>query len=81
MITFILFYFFVQAHLPVVLQKAKVFEMKGIHPTDYKITFKLADNVPKQGVSLVIVVFLLVYFYIVWHMAYRCILMTWLTRP
>lgn len=46
---FCLYYLFIQARLPVVLEKAKVFEIKGIHPTEYNITFKLADNVPKQG--------------------------------
>nr|GEU32774.1 phospholipase-like protein [Tanacetum cinerariifolium] len=35
--------------LPVILQGAKVFDKKGIHPSDYTIGFKLADNVPKQG--------------------------------
>ncbi|GKB00585.1 phospholipase-like protein [Tanacetum coccineum] len=35
--------------LPVILEGAKVFDKKGIHPSDYTISFKLADNVPKQG--------------------------------
>ncbi|GJV99546.1 phospholipase-like protein [Tanacetum coccineum] len=35
--------------LPVILVGAKVFDKKGIDPTDYCIMFKLADNVPKQG--------------------------------
>nr|GFC23912.1 hypothetical protein [Tanacetum cinerariifolium] len=34
--------------LPVILEGAKVFDKKGIHPSDYTISFKLADNVPKQ---------------------------------
>nr|GEX47953.1 F-box domain-containing protein [Tanacetum cinerariifolium] len=28
---------------------AKVLGKNGIHPSDYSITFRLADNVPKQG--------------------------------
>ena len=39
----------VQAGLPVVLKQANVFEMKGIDPTTYVITFKNAKNVPSQG--------------------------------
>ncbi|GKB59434.1 hypothetical protein Tco_0915620, partial [Tanacetum coccineum] len=35
--------------LPVILLGAKVFDKKGIDPTDYCIRFKLADSVPKQG--------------------------------
>ncbi|GJZ74704.1 hypothetical protein Tco_0639169, partial [Tanacetum coccineum] len=35
--------------LPVILLGAKVFDKKGIDPTDYYIRFKLADSVPKQG--------------------------------
>ncbi|GJU17435.1 reverse transcriptase domain-containing protein, partial [Tanacetum coccineum] len=35
--------------LPVILVGAKVFDKKGIDPTDYCIQFKLADSVPKQG--------------------------------
>ncbi|GJT00563.1 hypothetical protein Tco_0821732 [Tanacetum coccineum] len=35
--------------LPVILEGAKVFDKKGIHPSDYTISFKLADNVLKQG--------------------------------
>ncbi|GJS38924.1 hypothetical protein Tco_0563967 [Tanacetum coccineum] len=31
------------------LRTTKVFEKKGIDPTDYSIRFKLADPVPKQG--------------------------------
>nr|GEU49327.1 phospholipase-like protein [Tanacetum cinerariifolium] len=34
---------------PVILEGAKVFDKKGIHPGDYTISFKLANNVPKQG--------------------------------
>ncbi|GJV06360.1 hypothetical protein Tco_1344016 [Tanacetum coccineum] len=32
-----------------ILGATKVFEKKGIDPTDYSIRFKLADHVPKQG--------------------------------
>ncbi|GJR24953.1 phospholipase-like protein [Tanacetum coccineum] len=35
--------------LPVILEGAKVFDKKIIHPSDYIISFKLADNVPKHG--------------------------------
>ncbi|GKA06672.1 hypothetical protein Tco_0685896 [Tanacetum coccineum] len=35
--------------LPGILGATKVFEKKGIDPTDYSIRFKLADPVPKQG--------------------------------
>ncbi|GJU98965.1 phospholipase-like protein [Tanacetum coccineum] len=35
--------------LPGILGATKVFEKKGIDPTDYSIRFKLADHVPKQG--------------------------------
>ncbi|GJU52221.1 phospholipase-like protein [Tanacetum coccineum] len=35
--------------LPIILLGAKVFDKKGIDPTDYCIRFKLADSVPKQG--------------------------------
>nr|GEW17359.1 phospholipase-like protein [Tanacetum cinerariifolium] len=35
--------------LPVILEGAKVFDKKGIHPSNYTISFKLAHNVPKQG--------------------------------
>ncbi|GJZ46477.1 phospholipase-like protein [Tanacetum coccineum] len=38
-----------EERLPVILEGAKVFDKKGIHPSDYTISFKLADNVPKQG--------------------------------
>ncbi|GJY74072.1 hypothetical protein Tco_0478503 [Tanacetum coccineum] len=31
------------------LRRVKVFDKKGIYPTDYYIRFKLADSVPKQG--------------------------------
>ncbi|GJR71041.1 phospholipase-like protein [Tanacetum coccineum] len=35
-----------------ILGATKVFEKKGIDPTDYSISFKLADHVPKQGVAM-----------------------------
>ncbi|GJR01358.1 phospholipase-like protein [Tanacetum coccineum] len=35
--------------LPGILGATKVFEKKGIDPTNYSIRFKLADPVPKQG--------------------------------
>ncbi|GKA49670.1 hypothetical protein Tco_0742743, partial [Tanacetum coccineum] len=38
--------------LPGILGATKVFEKKGIDPTDYSIRFKLADHVPKQGVAM-----------------------------
>ncbi|GJT48969.1 RNA-directed DNA polymerase, eukaryota, reverse transcriptase zinc-binding domain protein [Tanacetum coccineum] len=38
-----------QERLPVVLLGAKVFDKKGIDPTDYCIMFNLADSVPKHG--------------------------------
>ncbi|GJS66513.1 hypothetical protein Tco_0681077 [Tanacetum coccineum] len=38
-----------QERLPVILLGAKVFDKKGIDPTNYCIRFKLADSVPKQG--------------------------------
>ncbi|GJS72599.1 phospholipase-like protein [Tanacetum coccineum] len=38
-----------QERLPGILGATKVFEKKGIDPTDYSIRFKLADPVPKQG--------------------------------
>ncbi|GJX96511.1 hypothetical protein Tco_0352309 [Tanacetum coccineum] len=44
-----LLYVLIQERLPVILEGAKVFDKKGIHPSDYIISFKLADNVPKQG--------------------------------
>nr|GEX79443.1 hypothetical protein [Tanacetum cinerariifolium] len=43
--------------LLVVLELANVFQKNGIDPSKYTITFRLADNVPKQGVYLVIVVY------------------------
>ncbi|GJZ71133.1 phospholipase-like protein [Tanacetum coccineum] len=41
--------YFVQERLPAILVGAKVFDKKGIDPTDYCIRFKLANSVPKQG--------------------------------
>ncbi|GJZ67847.1 hypothetical protein Tco_0631087 [Tanacetum coccineum] len=35
----------VMERLPIILEGAKVFDKKGIHPSDYSISFKLADNV------------------------------------
>ncbi|GJX18981.1 hypothetical protein Tco_0221658 [Tanacetum coccineum] len=35
-----------------ILGATKVFEKKGIDPTDYSIRFKLAGHVPKQGVAM-----------------------------
>ncbi|GJW85592.1 hypothetical protein Tco_0158737 [Tanacetum coccineum] len=40
---------YIPERLSVILEGAKVFAKKGIHPSDYSINFKLADNVPKQG--------------------------------
>ncbi|GKB16645.1 hypothetical protein Tco_0850568, partial [Tanacetum coccineum] len=39
----------VMERLPVILEGAKVFDKKGIHPSDYSISFKFVDKVPKQG--------------------------------
>ncbi|GJZ87689.1 phospholipase-like protein [Tanacetum coccineum] len=41
--------FLAKERLPGILGATKVFEKKGIDPTDYSIRFKLADPVPKQG--------------------------------
>ncbi|GJX60905.1 phospholipase-like protein [Tanacetum coccineum] len=60
-----------EVQLPVVLERANVFQKKGIDPSKYTITFRLADNVPKQGAYMVIVVCGFVYFYIGWRMACR----------
>ncbi|GJQ92011.1 hypothetical protein Tco_0003150, partial [Tanacetum coccineum] len=38
-----------EERLPGILGETKVFEKKGIDPTDYSIRFKLADPIPKQG--------------------------------
>ncbi|GJS24319.1 phospholipase-like protein [Tanacetum coccineum] len=38
-----------KVQLPCVLERANVFQKKGIDPSKYTITFRLADNVPKQG--------------------------------
>nr|GEU87722.1 phospholipase-like protein [Tanacetum cinerariifolium] len=46
-----------QVQLLDVLEQARVFEKKGINPSTYSITFCNANNVPKQGGSLVIVVY------------------------
>ncbi|GKB55551.1 phospholipase-like protein, partial [Tanacetum coccineum] len=35
--------------IPVVLKETGVFEKKNIDPTKYKISFRQADLVPKQG--------------------------------
>nr|GEU50789.1 retrovirus-related Pol polyprotein from transposon TNT 1-94 [Tanacetum cinerariifolium] len=46
---------------PVVLERANIFQKNGIDPSNYTITFRLADNVPKQGAYLVIVIYEAVY--------------------
>ncbi|GJW05731.1 putative ribonuclease H-like domain-containing protein [Tanacetum coccineum] len=38
-----------KVQLPVVLERANIFQKKGIDPSKYTITFRLADNVPKHG--------------------------------
>ncbi|GJR68866.1 phospholipase-like protein [Tanacetum coccineum] len=43
-----------KVQLPVVLERANVFQKKGIDTSKYSITFRLADNVPKQGAYMVI---------------------------
>ncbi|GJS37757.1 hypothetical protein Tco_0536139 [Tanacetum coccineum] len=42
-------YILIQDRLPAVLDGFKVFNKNGIHPSDYSITFRIADNVPKHG--------------------------------
>nr|GEW24414.1 reverse transcriptase domain-containing protein [Tanacetum cinerariifolium] len=44
-----------KVQLLVVLERANIFQKNGIGPSKYTITFRLADNVPKQGAYLVIV--------------------------
>ncbi|GJY41464.1 hypothetical protein Tco_0428734, partial [Tanacetum coccineum] len=44
-----------QVRLPEVLELLNVFDKKGIAKSTYQITFTIAENVPKQGVSLVTV--------------------------
>nr|GEU61880.1 phospholipase-like protein [Tanacetum cinerariifolium] len=51
-----------KVHLPVVLEHGNVFQKKGIDPSKYTITFRLADNVPKQRAYMVIVVCGFIYF-------------------
>ena len=36
-------------NLPLILHEAGVFEKKRMNPDNYKIKFRLAQNVPKQG--------------------------------
>ncbi|PWA70593.1 phospholipase-like protein [Artemisia annua] len=61
-----------QVQLPVVLEKAQVFEKKGIDRSTYSITFSIAENVPKQGGgSLGIAVYGYVFFYTAWLIACR----------
>nr|GEV16429.1 hypothetical protein [Tanacetum cinerariifolium] len=43
-----------KVQLPVVLECGNVFQKKGIYPSKYTITFRLADNVPKHGAYMVI---------------------------
>ncbi|PWA61132.1 phospholipase-like, Aminotransferase-like mobile domain protein [Artemisia annua] len=38
-----------EVNLPLILQETGVFEKKRINPENYKISFRLAQNVPKQG--------------------------------
>ena len=38
-----------EVHLPLILQETGVFDKKRIDPENYKISFRLAQNVPKQG--------------------------------
>lgn len=38
-----------EVHLPLILQETGVFDKKRIDPENYKIGFRLAQNVPKQG--------------------------------
>lgn len=49
MLRFFIDNIYLQVGLPVVLEQCKIFEMKGIDPTTYAITFKNAKNVPSQG--------------------------------
>nr|GEU51637.1 phospholipase-like protein [Tanacetum cinerariifolium] len=41
--------------LPVVLERKDIFQKNGIDTSKYTITFRLADNVPKQGAYMLIV--------------------------
>ncbi|GJT10997.1 hypothetical protein Tco_0858039 [Tanacetum coccineum] len=41
-------YILIQDRLPALLDGADVFDNIGIHRSDYSLTFRLADNVPKQ---------------------------------
>lgn len=43
------FYPIIQARLPRVLERAKVFDKNGMRPSEYNITFRLEEKVPKQG--------------------------------
>nr|GEX37151.1 hypothetical protein [Tanacetum cinerariifolium] len=53
-----------QVQLPIVLERANIFQKNRIDPSKYTITFRLANNVPKQGAYMVIVMCGFVYFYI-----------------
>lgn len=44
-----IFLYCLQVNLPIVLGRANVFNKQGIDSTKYTITFKLGENVPKQG--------------------------------
>nr|GEY00413.1 hypothetical protein [Tanacetum cinerariifolium] len=44
-----------EVQLPVVLERANIFQKNRVDPSKYTITFRLADNVPKQGAYMVIV--------------------------
>nr|GEZ94684.1 phospholipase-like protein [Tanacetum cinerariifolium] len=45
-----------RCYLLLILERANVFQKKGIDSSKYTITFRLVDNVPKQGAYMVIVV-------------------------
>nr|GEV65726.1 phospholipase-like protein [Tanacetum cinerariifolium] len=44
-----------EVQLPVVLEREDIFQKNGIDTSKYTITFRLADNVPKQGAYMLIV--------------------------
>nr|GEW21460.1 hypothetical protein [Tanacetum cinerariifolium] len=44
-----------EVQLPIVLERANIFQKNGIDPSKYTITFRPADNVPKHGAYMVIV--------------------------
>ncbi|GJR42645.1 hypothetical protein Tco_1310748 [Tanacetum coccineum] len=45
-------YDFVQGRLPEVLELVNVFDKKGIDKSTYNVTFRIAENMPKQRVAL-----------------------------